>query len=308
MQTYDFVTSDDGRMGGRKYRVIGKNVTFRQDFAKGFGPGTSDIMIWNGDGRWVRMKFEACRCMFLCHYPSKQSDEQIKVTRRTYENCVASSEFEYTIEFTPIVKNGATAQFHYTTLDDQGRSGGTKYLAIGQDVTFKQDSAPGSGELLVLNGDGRWAKMSFVPCKCFRLCHTPGSTSDQEVHVTRDPRAEAEVVVEFKPLVKTTVYATKDFGGKQGGFNYEVVGVNTQITEDPASGDIVIRNGDGRWARFVFYKHCDCPEVCHHPAGRSDDQVEVEEYERWDKRKPKPKFHFTVKFLPIPAAGSVAQQ
>jgi hypothetical protein len=204
MQTYDFVTSDDGRRGGAKYRAIGKDVVFRQDFAKGFGPGTRDIMIWNGDGRWARMNFVSCRCFLLCHWPGDTSDDRVKITAQTYDGTTPSSEFKYIIEFQPIIECQPTITkatgTTYTTLDDQGRQGGTKYRAIGDDVTFAQALRPGSGDIRIQTGDGRWAIMKFILCKCRKLCHKPGATSDDQVKIVHDIRADFEYTIEFLPL------------------------------------------------------------------------------------------------------------
>jgi hypothetical protein len=313
MQAYDFVTSDDGRRGGAKYRVIGKDVVFRQDFAKGFGPGTRDIMIWNGDGRWARMKFVSCRCYLLCHWPGDTSDAQVKIT----EGKAASSEFKYIIEFAPIIKTGIVSAQHtytYTTFDDQGRQGGTKYQAIGQDVVFVQALRPESGNIVIRNGDGRWATMKFVLCKCFKLCHQPGDTSDAQVKIRHDPRAaEFKFTIEFLPCaggglvpecVKSTVFVAQGVGAKQGGAKYEVIGVSTETTQDPVTGDIIVRNGDGRWALMDFDKNCGCPMACHHLGNRSDDiQVQVEEHDRQDAKRLTQGIYYTINFPPANVAA-----
>lgn len=202
MQTYDFTTSDDGgRRGGTKYRVNGKDVVFRQDFEKGFGPGTCDIMIWNGDGRWAKMKFVSCRCNLLCHWPGETSDAQVKITA----GATPSSEFKYIIEFAPIAVAGVAAANGigvslYTTLDDQGRKGGTKFKAIGKDVRFTQVLRPGSGDITISDGDGRYAIMKFVFCKCTRLCHQLGGTSDDRVTVAHDITSDVPYTIQFQPL------------------------------------------------------------------------------------------------------------
>lgn len=72
-------------------------------FAKGFGPGTRDIMIWNGDGRWARMKFVSCRCCYFCHWPGATPDDQVKIQHDI------RADFPYTIEFLPLCAVAAAA-------------------------------------------------------------------------------------------------------------------------------------------------------------------------------------------------------
>lgn len=104
MLIYDFKTTDDqGRKGGTKYRVNGKDVIFRQDFKGGFGPGTGDIKICNGDGRWAQMTFIPCRCNNLCHGPGPTSDARVTITEKTQiAGCDKSSIFDFFVEFQPI--------------------------------------------------------------------------------------------------------------------------------------------------------------------------------------------------------------
>lgn len=211
MQVYEFTTSDDGgRRGGAKYHVYGNDIVFRQDFKTGFGPGTRDIMIWDGAGRWAKMNFVSCRCPLLCHWPGDTSDTQVKITSRKCDGAAASSEPHYIVEFQPIAAAAAavTTRF-FRTVDDQGRQGGTKYRVIGRDVTFEQDLTPGSGDITIRNGDGRLATMTFIRCKCFKLCHVPGRPEDNEVKnrvkITLTPReADAQVTVEFLPTITET--------------------------------------------------------------------------------------------------------